>query len=179
MLAFFSSLAILVQTLLQTTFILDASCRYSCKSGNLIIIEICFLLDLWHQRRRWKRSQEDKLWPSFWCATWPCGWWTPSRLTGLTPTQSRQSSLVAILPGLSSHTYPCLLLSFTGKHKQYKNSFWELRIKNYSLIFAYSYVFLKYGTFQVSFHCLPFWNMEEIIQVWKRNICISTLYVLK
>ena len=48
MIAFFSSLAILVQTLLQTTFILDASCRFfdQCltilyKKGNLF--KICDL----------------------------------------------------------------------------------------------------------------------------------------
>lgn len=38
MLAFFSSLAILVQTLLQTTFILDASCRSDLCCLSLVLI---------------------------------------------------------------------------------------------------------------------------------------------
>ena len=40
MLAFFSSLAILVQTLLQTTFILDASCRSFIELKYFLIKEL-------------------------------------------------------------------------------------------------------------------------------------------
>ena len=181
MLAFFSSLAILVQTLLQTTFILDASCRYSGNLGFFWWLKFYFLRFVTSEKEVEEKPGRQVVTFLLVCnlAMWMMNTLETNRADSH-PIQAEFFGGHLAWPIITHISMP--LAIFYRSETLYIHTFWKLRITN---LFSYVYnpsplylCILKYGTFQVSFHCLPIWNMEEILQVWKRNICIATLYVL-